>query len=165
MPTVNSDRLGSWQRGATNPVVTKAVPTANVIQVGDLVATEAADDDPYAAADETWDTDLATTQENFHDRFLGVAMQRSRNGDTDAIRVATSGVFEFDCASDTYFHGQLVGPDKDTGNALLSQQVEDVATANLAVGRVVKYEGSAITVGCLVEIVSVLARGGPQAVA
>lgn len=40
------------------------------------------------------------------DCFLGVAMDSSANGDSDDIMVATSGVFEFNCASATYTVGQ-----------------------------------------------------------
>lgn len=73
-----------------NPVQAPAVGTAVVIQPGDLVT-----DTPESAADVTWDTDLATTQEAFHDAFLGVSGQRSRDGDTDPIRVNTTGVDTF----------------------------------------------------------------------
>ena len=151
-----------WRYGDTDPVVSKAVDTAEVIEIGDLI--EAASGTVQNAAGHTWNTDLATTQEEFHDIFLGVAMQRSRSGDTAAIRVATSGVFEFTCAAATFEIGDLVGPAKQTGNALESQKVVAVATANLAIGRVAKrYASNTTTV--LVEIESTLQRGGPQAMA
>lgn len=150
-----------YKYGKTNPVLCP-VDSATVIQIGDLVYQDT--DDAKPAADTTWDTNLATTQENFHDLFLGVAMQQSRSGDTDSIRVATTGVFEFIAASDTYELGQLVGPDKDTGDALLSQTVEDVATANLAVGHIARREGTATTT-VYVDIKSVVMSGGPQAAA
>ena len=38
-------------------------------------------------------------------------MQRSRSGETAPIRVATTGVFEFDCASGTFELGDMVGAD------------------------------------------------------
>lgn len=151
-----------YKYGETNPVMCP-VDSATVIEIGDLVYMDTDDAKPASTA-ALWDTNLATTQEAFHDAFLGVAMQQSRSGDTDPIRVATSGVFEFAAASDTYELGALVGPDKDTGDALLDQTVEDVAGANLAVGRIARREGSATTT-VLVDVVSTVMRGGPQAMA
>ncbi len=155
-----------WRYGETNPIVIP-VDSATVIEIGDLVFLET--DDARPAGQDTngdgtgdlWNTNLATTQEAFHDKFAGVAMQRSRAGDTSPIRVATSGVFEFLATSDTYELGQLVGPKKATGNNLVNQTVEDVATANLAVGRVAKREGAATT-RVLVDVVGTVLHGGPQ---
>jgi len=156
-----------WRYGDTNPIVIP-VDSSTVIEIGDLVYLDS--DDAKSAGQDTnsdgtgdlWNTDLATTQEAFHDIFAGVAMQRSRDGDTDSIRVATSGVFEMLAASDTYELGQLVGADKATGNNLLSQQVEDVATVNLAVGRVARREPST-GASVLVNILNTVIHGGPQA--
>ena len=150
-----------WRYGDTKPVVSKAVPTDTVIEIGDLTAVDGSSN-PIPAADIAWDTDLATTQEAFHDAFLGVSAQRSRDGDIDPVRCNTSGVHEFDCAAATFELGDLVGPAKAAGNALLSQTVVAVAGANLAVGRVAKrYASNTTTV--LVEIVGTVQHGGPQA--
>lgn len=156
------DRHQPWMYGEPNPVDTAAVPTATVIEKGDLIAVAAADNSPYAAADETWNIDLATTQEAFHDRFMGVSYDRSRAGDTDSIRCGTSGVHEFDCAAATFEVGDLVGPAKQSGNALESKKVVAVATANLAIGRVAKNYPSNTT-KVYVEVFSTLMRGGVQA--
>lgn len=122
---------------AGEPVVTADVPTTTVIQIGELVSLDGSNQ-PYAAADETWDTDLATTQQNFVTKFLGAARQRSRDGETDPIVVEVAGVHEFECAAATFELGDLVGPAKDTGDALLSDTVVAVADASQAVGRVVR---------------------------
>ena len=62
--------------------------------------------------------------------FAGVAMQASRSGDTQPIRVATTGVFEFDCVSTTLEVGDMMGPDENAaGTALLNQTVIKVANA------------------------------------
>lgn len=151
-----------WRYGDTKPVVSKAIAAVTTIEIGDLV--EATTGVPQSASGHTWNTDLATTQEEFHDKFLGVAMQRSRSADTDPIRLATAGVFEFTCAAATFEIGDLVGPAKATGNALENQKVVAVATPNLAIGRVAKrYASNTTTV--LVEVESTLQRGGPQAAA
>ena len=122
-----SDKM-RWRYGDTNPVVA-AVDAKTVIEIGDLVWQDT--DDAKPAGSFTWDTDLVTTQDGFADKFLGVAMQRSRSGDTAPIRVATTGVFEFDCASGTFELGEMVGPAGNTGGtALMNQQVAKVAASH-----------------------------------
>jgi len=148
--------------GEPNPVVSKEVATATVIEVGDLVSAAAGVIEN--AADLTWNTNLATTQEDFHDIFLGVACERSRNGDVSALKVNTSGVHEFDCAAATFEIGDLVGPADSGSSTLMSQKVVAVATANLAIGRVAKRYGSNTT-KVLVEIFSTVMHGGAQAMA
>ncbi len=154
-----------WRYGDTNPVVTKPITSGVTIEIGDLVGQDSSGNITSANA-LAWTTDLPTTQTAFHGTFLGVAMQRSLPTDTDPIRVATSGVFEMACASATFNIGDLVGPDKDTGNLLLNQQVVAVgATGNeaKAVGRVAGYVNPANT-QVLVSIVSTKLFGGTQAV-
>jgi hypothetical protein len=156
-----ADRAQSWHYEDPNPVITKPIQSAVVIEVGDLVEQISAGNVTPASA-HTWNTDLATTQNEFQDKFLGVAQERSRNGDTAPIRVNTSGVHEFDCAASTWNLGDLVGPAKQTGNALENQKVAAVASEALAIGRVAKYYGSNTT-KVLVRIFSTIMEGGPQA--
>lgn len=159
-----------WRYGDTNPVVVP-VDSAVVIEIGDLLYLETDDGRPAAydsnadATGDLWNTNLATTQEAFHDKFLGVAMQRSRAGDTDPIRVATTGVFEFDCVSATYELGTLLALDQN-GNNLRSQQLRSVSSSshNLAIGRVAKRVPVAAT-RVLVDVQSTVMLGGPQAMA
>ena len=151
-----------WRYGDTNPVVLP-VDSATVIEIGDLVYL--ATDDARPASDQADQASEAANQELFHDNFAGVAMQRSRSGDTQPIRVATTGVFEFVCPSGTFEVGALLGVDEAaSGTALEDQQVAAVATANLAVGRCGKRVASADT-KVLVEIVSTISYGGPQTAA
>lgn len=156
-----ADRSSSWKHGDAAPVVTQAVPTATVIEVGDIMG-DINGAVPIAAADETWDTTLAITQGNFHDNFGGVAAQRSRSGDVKPVRVNTRGVHEFDTASATYVLGELVGPAKASGNALENQKVASVANEGLSIGRIAKAYPVAVT-KVLVEVISVTMWGGPQA--
>lgn len=144
--------------GASNPVVA-AVDSTTVIEIGDMVYLDT--DDAKNAAALSASSTLAETQEAFHDLFLGVAAQRSRNGDTDPIRVDTEGVFEFACESATFEIGGLVGPAESSGAAIEDQKVVAVATANLAVGRVAQREASAVT-SVFVRIFSTIMLGGPQ---
>ena len=137
------------------------IDSATVINIGDLVVLSSGKAIPAASV--TWDTNLATTQEAMHDGFIGVAMEQSRAGDTADISVATGGEVEFDCASASFALGALVGCAKQSGNAIENQKVVSVATANLAIGRVVRVYTSVTKV--VVRIQSVVLMGGPQAMA
>jgi uncharacterized protein DUF2190 len=151
-----------WRYGETNPIVLP-VDSATVIEVGDLVYLEIDDVRPASSlADQGTE---AQNQEAFHDKFAGVAMQRSRAGETTPIRVATTGVFEFACPSATFEVGALIGSsDNAGGTGLERQQVEGVATENLAVGRCAKRVNPAAT-AVLVDIVATVSHGGAQAMA
>ncbi|MHC4398604.1 MAG: hypothetical protein ACYTG0_02890 [Planctomycetota bacterium] len=151
-----SDKM-RWRYGDTNPVVA-AVDSGTVIEIGDLVYQDTDDAKPASSqADQGSET---ANQELFADNFLGVAMQRSRSGDTDPIRVATTGVFEFDCPSGTFELGNLVGVDENAvGNGLLDQQVASVSASKYAVGRVAKRLATAAT-AVLVDVRSTVMTGG-----
>ncbi|BBO36199.1 hypothetical protein [Lacipirellula parvula] len=151
-----------WRYGDTNPVVLP-VAALTVIEIGDLIYQSSGAALP---ASELADAGTeAGNQEAFHDIFVGVAMQASPSGVSNPIRVATSGVFEFDCISATAEVGDLFGSDEDgTGTELLSQVVAKVATANLAIGRCAKRVNPAAS-RVLIEVVSTVLRGGPQVMA
>ena len=148
-----------WRYGDTNPVVA-AVDSATVIEIGDLVWLDTDDAKPASAqADQGSET---ANQDKFADKFLGVAMQRSRSGDTSPIRVATTGVFELDCPSGTFELGDLLGADENAaGNALLNQQVAKVTASRYAIARVAKREASAGT-SVLVDVRSTVMTGGVE---
>jgi len=153
-----SDRM-RWRYGDTNPVVA-SVDSATVIEIGDLLWQDT-DDAKRASAIADLGTESAN-QEAFAKAFLGVAMQRSRNGDTSPIRVATTGVFEFDCPSGTFELGDLIGADENAaGNALLNQQVAKVSAGKCAIGRIAKRQSSATT-NVLVDIRSTVMTGGVE---
>lgn len=137
-----SDKM-RWRYGDTNPVMA-AVDSGTVIEIGDLIWLDA--DDAKPASDFTWTSSIGATQDAFANRFLGVAMQRSASGDTASIRVATTGVFEFTCASAAFELGDAIGPAKATGNAIEDQKVVEVADVAYAIGHVAKREASANTV-------------------
>ena len=151
-----------WRYGDTNPVM-MPVTESTVVQIGDLIYQVSGLARPASQL-----ADLGTevaNQEAFHDAFVGVAMQASPTGVADPVRVATSGVFEFDCLSATAEVGDLWGVDEDgSGAALLSQTVAKVATPNLAIGRGARRINPAVN-RALVEIESTVMRGGPQVMA
>lgn len=149
--------------------VEAAVDADTVIEIGDLVwqdvdnakpasmfAPEPAPTAPPVPED-VWQRLLPAL---FAEKFLGVAMQRSRKGETDSIRVATTGVFEFDCPSGTFELGDLVGVYYWIGgNQCLAQWVAPVACAKLAIGRVAKRVPTAAT-SVLVDVRSRLMTNG-----
>ena len=154
-----SDKM-RWRRD-TNPVVA-AVDSATVIEIGDLVWQDVDDAKPasdcalsYQSADRmihTKDSEVGLLQERFAKDFLGVAMQRSDWGQTAPVRVATTGVFEFDCPRGTFELGDLMGIDENAGmTALATQQVAKVTASKHAIGRVAKREGTPVT-SVLVDI-------------
>ena len=153
-----SDKM-RWRYGDTNPVVA-AVDSGSVIEIGDLIYQDVDDAKPASSqADQGSET---ANQELFADNFLGVAMQRSRSGDTDPIRVATTGVFEFDAASGTFELGDLVGADENAGgDGLLDQQVASVSASQYAIGRVAKRVATAST-SVLVDVRSTVMTGGVE---
>jgi hypothetical protein len=153
-----SDKM-RWRYGDTNPVVA-AVDSGTVIEIGDLVWQDTDDAKP-ASAQGDHESETAN-QEAFADKFLGVAMQRSRAGDTVPIRVATTGVFELDCPSGTFELGDMVGADENAaGDALLNQQVATVAQSKYAVGRVAKRQPAATT-SVLIDVRSTVMTGGVE---
>jgi hypothetical protein len=155
---VMTDKM-RWRYGDTNPVVA-AVDSSTVIEIGDLVWQDT--DDAKPAASQANYGSKTANQEALGDKFLGVAMQRSRNGDTAPIRVATTGVFEYDCPSGTFELGDLVGADTNAGGTvMLNQQVVKVAMSKYAVGRIAKRQATAVT-SVLVDIRSTVMTGGVE---
>lgn len=151
-----------WRYGETNPVILP-VDAGSTVEIGDLVYLEV--DDARGAASLPDQGTLAANQELLHDKFVGVAMQASPSGSTEPVRVATSGVFELECNAAMFEVGDLFGAEEEgTGTELESQAVVAVAATNLAVGRCVKRAATA-TSKVLVDIVSTIVKGGPQAAA
>jgi hypothetical protein len=149
-----------WRYGETNPIFIP-VESSTAIEIGDLVYLSSGNAQP--AAMQADQGSAAANQQLFHSYFAGVAMQQSRAGDGNPIRVATSGVFEFDCPSSTFALGALLGPYEPSGTtALMSQQVTTVTAVDEAIGRCASAVDPAATT-VLVDIVSTVLYGGPQA--
>lgn len=114
------------------------VDAATVIEAGDLVWLNTDDARPASAF--PWTTNLATTQAAFAEKFLGVAHQQSKAGDSDPISVDVSpnSVYEFDAHPATYELGALLGPD-EASSTLMSQRLEAVGAAGNAIARAAEY--------------------------
>lgn len=137
------------RKGPIDPIqvavkLTSSVPT-NTISIGDLVALESFVAVP--AQNFTWDTDEATTQQNFAEAFVGISCSRSREATTDTrdleIQVATDGYIEFDCVSDNYDLGEYLGC--DSAASLLTQTVKVVSSKTVAVAVVIEKAPAAST--------------------
>lgn len=136
-----------YSYGDTRPVLAP-VETAQAVAVGDLVGLSSGN--VVRAEDESWDTSLLVTQRNFVRKFLGVSAQKKVSGTAkpygnsldNRMRVDSDGVFEFDCASASFAVGDLVGPAKQSGNALESQKVVAVTYEDASIGRVVEATSS-----------------------
>ena len=132
----------TYSFNATNPVVAP-VATDKAIQVGDLVALSSGS--AISALDFTWDTNLATTQTAFASAFLGVSGQLKRedvalvygNSVANQIRVDCSGIYAGDYTGSALLVGDFVGP-TSVSNVLQPQSLVKVASAALAIGRVVE---------------------------
>lgn len=126
----------------TNPVMAE-VATASAIALGDLVAQVSGE--AVSAADFTWTTDLATTQTNFASAFLGLSGQTKLatvakiygNSEANQIRIDCSGIYEGDYTGVALVIGDYIGP-SSAASKLLPQSLVKVASAALAIGRVVE---------------------------
>lgn len=146
-----SDKM-RWRYGDTNPVVA-AVDSATVIEIGDLLWQDVDDAKPASVQDISIDRKIVPReeehrqrQEHFARNFLGVAMQRSRSGDTEPVRVAITGVFEFDVKNDgtTYELGELIGVTSAETLELLNQRVAKVYDPWFGIGRVAERAPMAV---------------------
>ena len=132
----------TYSFGATNPVVAP-VATDKAISVGDLVALSSGS--AISALDFPWDTDLATTQENFAGAFLGISGQLKRddialvygNSVANQLRVDCSGIFEGTYTGSALVIGDFVGP-TSVSEVLQPQSLVKVASVDLAIGTVVE---------------------------
>ncbi len=118
-----------WRRGEMNPV-SAAVNAETVIEIGDLL---------WLTSNNAKSAGVAATLEQFKKYFLGVALQRSIKGDQSPIRVATTGIFEFDCDLHAWELGTLVRPSIRNGQ-LANQHISATYGNEFAIGRVAKFQ-------------------------
>lgn len=151
-----------WRYGETNPV-TLPVDSDTEIEIGDLILLDTNDAKPASSINYVGD-DPSCAQRDFHEGFTGVAMQRSRVGDTQPIRIATSGVFEFDVKSSTFALGDRVGATASDDGTLSDQSVIAIPqdAPERCIGMVAKHVMNADT-KVLVDIRSTMMRDGPAA--
>ena len=148
-----------WRYGDTNPVLLPVESTSE-IEIGDLVFLDTGFAKPATGLVDQGSTLL--NQTGFQDAFVGVAMQASPLGEANSVRIATTGVFEFDCDSATWELGSLAAVATDaSGNSLYDQKVVEGSTESASLGRCVKQAVSATT-RVLIDVVGTVTRGGVQ---
>ncbi|MCL2347131.1 MAG: hypothetical protein FWC50_02600 [Planctomycetaceae bacterium] len=131
-----------WVHGDTTHVVAP-VASGTVIEIGDLVYYDVNTVKP--ASMQANQTTKALNQSTFAPKFLGVAMQASPADSTTPIRVATSGVFEYDCNANTFELGNYVGIEEKSGHTGIENQKLDKTTDVAgAIGRVWRREPAAV---------------------
>ncbi len=113
-------------------VVRAAVDSATEIQAGDLLYLDT--DDVKPASSETWSTDLATTQANFTNHFMGIAQADHQAGSGAVadfpVDISPHSVYELDCDSELHELGDTLGAAKATGNALLAAKAKKAVAAS-----------------------------------
>ena len=135
-----------WRYGDTNPVMAKPDEDAH-IEIGDLV---------FQFRDRVYPAQVLMEEgydpETLKKHFMGVAMQESKPGQTAPIRIATTGVFEFEWPEVRRPLGTMV---HCAGN----QSVWPTMEVEGAIGRVARIveKGEA---SVLVDIVSTVMKGG-----
>ena len=143
-----------WRWGPPNDVHV-ATFDSDVIQIGDLVWQ---DEEGRGRPAET-----AAGARFFARNFLGVAMTRSRKGELESIRVATSGCFLYDCPPQTALIGTLTRLYLDAveGGAGLSQAVTATGEPKEAIGRCMRMEATPAE-ELYIKITSTVMDGGVQ---
>jgi hypothetical protein len=118
------------------------VDADTIIEAGDMVWLDGDDVKPASAF--AWDTNLATTQGAFAAKFIGIAHQQSKDGDTTPISVDLSplSVYEMDVPATTYEIGAALGPD-ESSSTLMDQQLETVGSAANGIARAVEFKATA----------------------
>ncbi|MEN0109242.1 MAG: hypothetical protein AAF805_00820 [Planctomycetota bacterium] len=142
-----------WRYGDTNPVTLESIADDDV-EIGDLVGKLDGSARPASAFNNV---------ESFRDAFLGVAMQASPLGQTSGVRVATTGVFEFECDADGYEVGDPLQVAAAGPVGCVDQRIAR-CTADpqlVAIGRCAKNERASQT-RVLIDVISVVMKGGPQ---
>jgi hypothetical protein len=142
-----------WRYGETNPVM-MPVFEDDSIEIGDLVWR----DGNLARPASMMILSGELPQDAFKPEFLGVSMQCSAVGSKESVRIATTGVFEFDLPTEQSFDvGDLMCPSVSL-DVLHNQMVSRAQSHDQAIGRCVKFVRMSTKV--LVDIVSTVCKGG-----
>lgn len=127
-------------------IIRGAVDSATEIAMGDLVYLDT--DDIKPAGSETWSTDLAGTQTNFVNHFLGIALADHSAGSGIVldfpVDISPFSVYEMDCNDETHELGDMLTPIKASGNALVANKLKKTTTASVACARCMRRDPTAL---------------------
>lgn len=124
------------------------LPASVGVTEGDLLFLVASSANVQKASQVTWDTNLATTQDNAGPQFVGIAARSVPSSNADALAdmpVVPAIEKEFDCTSSTFEIGDLVAPADSGSNTLENQKLAKTTSSTAAIGHVVKRYASATT--------------------
>ncbi len=122
-----------WRAGSPTETY-RAIAAETVIEIGDMVFTDAHGTKPASEA---------AGLEEFAAGFDGVAMQRSPAGQAGDIRIDSGAIFEFECDDDEELSAySMVGPAVVDGR-LQNQRVARVESWRMAIGLVVNRRPAA----------------------
>lgn len=137
-------------------VIYSDVDDLTTIAVGDMLWLDTSLVEP--ASTFTWDTDLPTTQGNFKELFVGIALEAHASGDGDtkiAVDISPLSYYDFTCESDAHEENTTMAPAKHpTTDTLLSNKLDVALLAN-SIARVARVDNAATTT-CLVRFQSYL---------
>ncbi len=127
-------------------IIRGAVDSATEIAMGDLVYLDT--DDIKPAGSETWSSDLSTTQSNFVNHFLGIALADHAAGSgiqlDFPVDISPCSVYEMDCTEETHELGDMLTPIKATGNGLVANKLKKTASASGACARCMRRDPTAL---------------------
>jgi hypothetical protein len=119
-----------------------AVSGAIGVEVGDLMYDYGSSlDVAYPAGQQASGGSEAADQVTFAAAFVGCSIDKVLSTETNATRrmvVRTAGVKVFDCPSQAWAKGDLIGIYSDGANSPVAQKVDKVTTVDKAIGVVVK---------------------------
>lgn len=127
-------------------IIRGAVDSATEIAMGDLVYLDT--DDIKPAGSETWSSDLAGTQGNFVNHFLGIALADHTAGSgiqlDFPVDISPFSVYEMDCNEETHELGDMLTPIKAGGNALVANKLKKTTSASAACARCMRRDATAL---------------------
>lgn len=126
-----------------------ALPAATTpaIVAGSPVIWNTSNNNIEPASSTVWNADLATTQADFTNIFMGIALDSKAGtvaGAMVKVDISPESVREFTCASEAHEVDEYMSMDKDSGNALLPSTLEKAVAASSPF-RIRRKDGSAAT--------------------
>lgn len=121
-----------------------AVPSATVIEAGDICWFDDSGAVALPASSVFWDFDLETTQGTLTALFLGIALQGSPNGNVGPINVSMNPlkIWEFETEEDDYVFGQTLSVTEDPNNTL-SNKVLVAAESSVGIAKAMETKENA----------------------
>jgi len=121
------------------------IASGTIVNPGDLIYSSGGQG--YLGSTAPWSGSLTTTQGANILNFVGVSLDQTTSmppvSSGQFILVGTRGVYQYPCVAlsgGPYDVGSYVGPDKDTGNNMLDQQVVYTASGQTnAVGKLAQF--------------------------